>query len=470
MQVYPLADIDTKINGLIHQPKISISDSMRLIPNFIYQRIEHRHNLLKIINNIGWLFFDKILRMGVGVLVGVWIARYLGPEQFGLLSFATAFVGLFGAVATLGLQGIVVRNILQNSSGKEEILGSAACLQLFAGAVTYIMILIGIFILRPDDLISKMIVAIIGAMMLFKFSEIAIYWFEAQVMSKYIVWVQNISFLLFSVIKGALIFKNAPLSAFAWAILAEAMMVALLMLAALSWRGLKLIELKVTRKKSYELLKDSWPLMLSSMAIMIYMKIDQIMIGQMIGDQAVGIYTAATRISEVLYFLPTTLVASVFPSILNVKMKSETLYKKHMQRLYDLMVWISIAIALPMTFLATPLITLLFGSAYSEAGMVLAIHIWASIFVFLGVASNQWYLMMNRQTLIMQRTLIGAIVNVGLNLLLIPIYGVVGAAIATVISYAIAVFFYDAIQKETRGIFFMKLSSMNLVSALKRCL
>jgi len=187
------------------------------------------------------------------------------------------------------------------------------------------------------------------------------------------------------------------------------------------------------------------------------------MLGQMVGDEAVGIYSAAVRISEVWYFIPMMIVASVFPAILEAKKRSETQYYQRFQHLYDLMVWLSVAVALPMTFLSTPIVTLLFGESFSASGTVLAIHIWAAVFVFLGVASSKWFLAENRQMLNLQRTALGAVVNVVLNFLLIPDYGPVGAAVATVVSQATAAFFFDAVQPVTREMFFMKIKSMNLL-------
>jgi PST family polysaccharide transporter len=441
---------------------------MNLIPAFIRRRIAHRPNLVKIVDNIGWLFFDNILRMGVGLLVGVWVARYLGPEQFGLFNFATAFVGLFGAIAGLGLQGLVVRDIVRDQACKEETLGTTAALQLMGGLLTYGLILGAIFWLRPDDNLSKLLVAILGSSMLFKASEVTAYWFESEVLSKYIVWVQNSVFLVFSAIKVALILSHATLISFAWATMAEALAVALLMCLVFRRCGQRLRQLRVRLLRATTLLKDSWPLMLSGIAIVIYMKIDQIMLGQMVGDEAVGIYSAATRISEVWYFIPMAIVASVFPSILEVKKRSEEQYYARLQKLYDLMVVVSVAVALPMTFLSTPVVVLLFGDAYLAAGTVLALHIWAAVFVFLGVASGKWFLAENRQLLSLQRTVLGAVVNVGLNLWLIPVHGAIGAALATIFSYAIAAFFADLLQKETRRMFSMKVSAMNPLAIYKR--
>ncbi|MDO9241674.1 MAG: oligosaccharide flippase family protein, partial [Methylicorpusculum sp.] len=169
---------------------------MNIIPAFVRSRIAHRPNLLKIVDNIGWLFFDKILRMGVGLLVGVWVARYLGPEQFGMLNFATAFTSMFAAIAALGLPSIVVRDIVRDPDTKASTLGAAAMLQLIGGFIAYGLCMVAIFILRPEDALTKTLVAILGAVMLFKALDIAVYWFESQVQSKYTVWVQNGVFLV----------------------------------------------------------------------------------------------------------------------------------------------------------------------------------------------------------------------------------------------------------------------------------
>jgi PST family polysaccharide transporter len=441
---------------------------MNFISSFIHRRIGHRPNLVKIVHNIGWLFFDKILRMGLGFFVGVWIVRYLGPEQFGLLSFAAAFVGLFGAFVSLGLQSIAVRDIVRNLDCAPETLGITAILQLISGTAAYLIVLIAIAYLRPDDSIARTIVAILGSTMLLKASEISVYWFESQVLSKYTVWVQNVVFLVFAAVKVILILQQASLIAFVWTMLAEAVVVAIILLGVMSKYGLLLTKLRINIKRAKSLLKDSWPLLLSGIAVTLYMKIDQIMLGHMIGDEAVGVYSAALRISEVWYFIPMVIVASTFPAILESKKRSEKQYYARLQKLFDLMVVISIGLALPMTFLSTPIVTLLFGEAYRDAGIILSIHIWAAVFVFLGVASSQWIIAEGRQMLSLQRTVIGAFVNVALNLLLIPVCGAVGAALATVISYSVAAFFADVLYKETRKIFSMKVRALNPLAIYKR--
>lgn len=433
---------------------------MNLIPAFIRRRIAHRPNLIMIVENISWLFFDKILRMGIGLLVGVWIARYLGPEQFGLLSYATAFVGLFSPIAGLGLQGIVMRDIVREPGGKKETLGTTALLQATGGLLAYGLTLGTIYLVRPDDSIVKALVAILGSVTLVKASEVAVYWFESQLLSKYIVWVQNGCFLVFAAIKLVLIKINAQLTYFAWAILGETLVAALLMLVMLGLRGPRPRQLRISLARAKVLLSDSWPLFLSGIFIVIYMKIDQIMLGQLLGGEAVGIYSVAVRISEVWGFIPMMIVASVFPAIIAAKESSETHYYQRLQQLYDMFVWLSVGVALPMTFLSKPIVVLLFGDAFAESGPVLAIHIWTTVFIFLGVLSGKCLIIEELQLLALKRNLFGATANIGLNFVMIPYFHALGAAIASLASCAIAYYAMDAFDPRTRPAFKQKTQAM----------
>jgi O-antigen/teichoic acid export membrane protein len=433
--------------------------------NFIYTYFFRLYysNLSKIIDNIGWLFLDRILRIGVGFFFVTYIARYLGPEQFGLLSFAITFCGFFGVIAGLGLQNIVVRDILSYPRTRLVTLGSAAFLQLISSLVSYFFMLLIIFHIRPNETLAHVIVCILGLAIFLKASEIAIFWFESQVQSKYNVWVQNVLFIIFIAIKLILILQQAPLVIFAWAILAESALVGFILLIAMNKLGPSLLRLSVSKKCVKTLLKDSWPVAISSIAIMVYMKIDHVMLGQMIGDEAVGIYSVAVRISELWYFVPIIITSSVMPLILKSKKLNEKQYYKRLQKLYDLMAFISITISLFVTFLAEPIVDLLFGANYISAAKVLKTHIWASVFVFLGVASHIWYIAENRLKTALLLTICGAVVNVILNFLLIPKIGVFGSAISLVISQIVSCWFCEGIIKSTRRVFWMKLNAMNII-------
>jgi polysaccharide transporter, PST family len=200
--------------------------------------------------------------------------------------------------------------------------------------------------------------------------------------------------------------------------------------------------------------------MFSGIAVTIYMKIDQVMLGQMASDHDVGIYAAAVRISELWYFIPLAIVSSVFPSIIRARELDQQLYTRKMLRLFSLMSAIALTIAVPLTFLASPLVTFAFGEPYAAAGPVLSVHIWASLFVFLGLASSTWYIAEGLIRLSFYRTTLGATVNVLLNLVLIPRYQSMGAAIATVVAYGLAGVVANAFSSKTRALFVLQVKSL----------
>jgi O-antigen/teichoic acid export membrane protein len=267
-----------------------------------------------------------------------------------------------------------------------------------------------------------------------------------------------------------LVLNNAPLTAFAWAALAEALMVALLLLVMLSLRGPRLRKLRATLARAKTLLADSWPLIISSASILIYMKIDQIMLGEMLGDEAVGIYTAAARVSEVWYFIAVAVNASVRPSLIELRQHSTQLFHQRLQKIFNLMVQCSVAMAALIALTAPLLITSLFGNDYFAAVPVLQIHVWAGVFVFLNNAVWAWYIIENKQALANTRILLGLTLNVLLNLLLIPQYGATGAAVATLVSRAFVSYFGQLLSADTRHLFaMMSCSLFTLGMGPKKC-
>ena len=405
-----------------------------------------------IIQNIAWLFFDRILRMGVGLFVGVWVARYLGVQQFGIFNYATAFVALFNPLTTLGLDALVIRSIVREPELKDEILGTTFWLKL-GGAIVCLLLTVGsIFVLRQDDQLTVGLVAILATAGILQAFDGIDFWFQSQVQSKYTVVARNTAFIIIALVKVVLIKMHAPLVAFAWATLGEVALGTAGLIIAYRFKGYSIFW-RWSLSLAKTLLTESWPLILSGLTIMIYMRIDQIMLGQMVGDEAVGLYSAATRISEVWYFIPTAISSSVAPSIYAAKQVSEDLYYQRIKKLIRLLVMISLVVAVPMSFLSTKIITLLFGNGYAPAGSILGIHIWAAVFVFMGVASNSWFIAEGLTQLAFRITLMGAVVNVILNWLLIPAYVGVGAAVATVISQGIASFFGNATHPKAREFF-----------------
>jgi O-antigen/teichoic acid export membrane protein len=313
-----------------------------------------------------------------------------------------------------------------------------------------------------NDATTNTFIFIIAAGLVFQSFEVVEFYFQSQVLAKIVSICKVTQLALSSSIKVYLVLTGADLIWFVLVTAFDAMSLAVSYFIAYQLRKneafYKCFDLQIAKR----LLKDSWPLIFSAIVVMIYMRIDQIMIKEMLGEYEVGIYSAAVRLSEAFYFIPVLVTASLIPAILNAKKQSEQLYKIRLQRLYTFMVWFAIGIALPMTFLGDWLILLLFGQAYQEAGQVLVIHIWALMFVFLGVASGKWLLAENLPMIAFLRTFLGATINVILNFILIPRYGVQGAAIATLISQVFAAFLYDLFDRRARFIFKQKLLAFSM--------
>lgn len=451
----------TKENSLMKQTLFP------MLPPFIRRRIERSEMLQRIVGNVGWLFFDKVLRMGVGLLVTAWVARYLGPEQYGIWNYAIAFAALFGTFATLGLDGIVVREVVKNPSGSNEILGSAFVLKL-GGGVLALAISVGLIAFwKPNDSLTFYLVVITAGTFLCQSFDAIDLFFQSQVRSKYSVLAKDASFVVVSLVRIALILFGATVIAFAGAGLAEAVLGALFLVVTYRMRGESVLQWRVKVHAMRAMLRDSWPLILSGLVIMVYMRIDQIMIGEMVGKAAVGTYAAAVRISEIWYFIPVAVASSMYPAILELRNSNPDRYRLRLQQLYDMLTWLSFGGALVVSLSSGIIINLLYGTEYHEAAGILIIHIWTGVFVSLGVASGKYLLAENLTRIAFYRSLSGAVANVLANLALIPRYGAAGAAIATLLSQVLAGYLFDITSSSTRSMFFMKSRSILFINVFK---
>ncbi|MFM6976624.1 MAG: flippase [Sphingobacteriaceae bacterium] len=431
------------------------------IPGFDEQAFE------KYFKNTGWLLFGKILSLVVGFL----IARYLGPYAFGDLSFADAFAALFAAVGTLGLDSFIIREIIQQPHQRDEILGTSLGLRLGANIVlipltVLVYLLFHHFSGNQTSPSLAILVSLCASASLFKSFNIIDSYFQSQVASKFVVQVQNICLLLSAALKIALVYTHAPVINFAWALVFDSAILALGLLLIYKKQELHFRTWTFNWARAKSLLSQSWPLILTAVMISIYMKIDQVML-KSLGSRQVGIYSAAARISESWYFIPVAIVTSVFPAIIHARKTDIARYQKRLQNLYDLLVGISIPVAILISLSANTLISILYGDAYEGAGILLSIHIWSGIFVFLGSASSQYLLAEGFTMVSFSRTAFGALINVLLNLWLIPNYGAWGASVATLIAYAASTFFILFIP-HTRKQGLLMLKSLFLISIIQK--
>lgn len=423
----------------------------RYLPGFIRNRIEDRHEFLEVLDNSGWMMGDKIFRQLVGLLVGVWLARYLGPQLFGEYSYAIAIVMIVSPMASFALEGIAIRSMVQDPSCREKVLGTSFTIMLLGGLMAFSLAMTAIFWARPEDHLVQWLVGVMAAGTIVQAFIAIEFWFESQMQWKYTVYAKTSAFLLLSIVKIILILMQAPLIAFAWAALADTAIGSAGLIFVYHHRGYSVRGWRFNRATARSLLRDSWPLFLSTLLTMIYLRIDQVMIGNMIGSGELGNYSVAVRISEVWYFIPIVISSSVFPAVVKAEATSEELYYAHLQRLYNLMAFLAYMVAVPVAFFSGDIIRILFSSAYADAGPLLAILVWTGLFTSLGAARNVLIVSKNWTRVNLAAIGLGSLLNVLLNYLLIPRHGAMGAVMATFISYWFAVhgtcFIFIALRK-----------------------
>lgn len=410
---------------------------------------------MKYFKSTSWLFGEKILRMIVGLFVGIWVARYLGPEQFGLFSYAQSFVGLFTAIATLGLDGIVVRELIKDPSRRNELLGTAFWLKLMGSFVVLAVLAIAVNFTSNDHSTNILVFIIASATIFQSFNVIDMY-FQSQVMGKYIVYANVFSLLLSSLVKIVLILYDAPLIAFAWTVLFDSIVLGCGYVYFYIQQKEELFKWKLNNGTALMYLTMGTPLILSDIITLFIMKIDQVMIKELSNVYEVGIYAASVRLTEVWYIIAIVITNSLFPALLNAKEKSNELFVSRFQDLLILLFVISLSLSIMIKYFAIDIVDLLYGNDYIKTSSILIIQIWTSVFVFIGFAGTKWLLANNMQKQQFYRALFALVINVILNYPLIKLYGSLGAAYATLISWIIGVYLYHLFDVKSRELFIIQ--------------
>ncbi|MDA9231734.1 flippase [Porticoccaceae bacterium] len=385
-----------------------------------------------------WLIIEKLIYISVSLIVSVALARYLEPELFGRLHYLLALTSIVAPIMTLGLNSILSREVLHRPLDTTYILGSGIVLRFIAGLATAVIAtwLATYFLGSVEHTLFSILV--ISSM--FNAALVVDFWFQARNANMYGVIVRLVTLLIFSAARLWAIQLNAGLAVFIVLSALEFIGLALLYLLAYHRIGSGIDKLRVSFSESRRLLKEGRWLFLSGIAAVMYLKVDQIMLGSMQGDQAVGIYSAAIRISEVWYFIPAAIMTGFFPQLVTKKSRNQTGYAADLQRLNDVLITIAALVAVVITLIADWFLPLLFGKEYMDAVPILVVHIWAGLFVFMRSLLSKWLIVENYLKLSLLSQVLGATVNVVLNILLIPLYGPLGAAYATLVSYAVAAY------------------------------
>lgn len=405
--------------------------------------------------NIGWLSGDRIVRMGGALLVGTLVARYLGPTDFGLFNLATAIFMLFNTSSSLGLDYLVVRDIVLLPDTNHQLLGTAFWLKVAASIVTTLLAVLFTAATHPGSQLILM-VTILSVAGISQAYDVIDFYFWGRTLSRRTVIPKLASFLIINLIRIVAVYRHATVLTFIEIAAAEILLGELALL--LSYRtfphGLPSWRFHLPRGRS--LLRESWPLVVASLLVMVYMRTDQILIAYFMGERAVGYYSAAVRLSEMWFAIPVLVCNSVMPRLLRTRTADPAAYYRRLQVVYNGLVLLSVTLALLTLPTSGLVIRLMFGAAYQPAAHILNIHVWTAVFAFMGVLGGQQMVHEGLAIMEMRRALAGAVINVLLNLVLIPRYGIAGSACATLIAQATSAYLSDALSKRTWHIFRMK--------------
>ncbi|MDP5291628.1 flippase [Oceanimonas sp. CHS3-5] len=415
----------------------------------------------KYLQNTLWIMGGKITSLGVGFVVTVIVARYLGPEDFGIFSYALSISALFSAVGHMGLSGLIVREIIKKPDERGVTLGTTLGLKFIGMVLSYTLLLVYAIIYEEVSSSEFTVLVIAGAILLFRPFDIIDFWFQAFLKAKYVTYALLWALAVSSVLKLFFVFSSLSVVYFVSANLIQAIAMAIAFLFIYMTKS----ELEITKwsfswSKAKELFSQGWVIYLGSIFAVIYLKVDQVMLRWLEGSEAVGIYAAAAQLSEAWYFVPTAIVSSFFPKLIKLREENSEQFNKRLQQLFDLLFILALGVAVIMSLLSEWVVGFLFGVYYVDSASVLVIHIWAAIFIFMRAAFSKWILIENVLVFSLITQGAGALVNVVLNYLLIPSFGVQGAAYATLISYSFSSFFSLFIYTKTRPIFIMMLKSI----------
>lgn len=410
---------------------------------------------IRYFKNTGWMMAEQFLRIVAGLLVGIWVARYLGPEQFGLFSYVLAFTAIFGGIAKLGLDGILLRELINSPKKRDIYLGTAFWLKV-AGAFLVMVLMAAILPLTSNDITTNTFIFIIATGFIFQSFEVVEFYFQSQVLAKIVSICKVIQLALSSVIKIYLVLSQAELIYFVLVTAFDALSLAVSYFVAFRMRQNVAFYKSFNFSIGKKLLKDSWPMIFTGVVLMVQARIDQVMLKEIQGSTEVGYYSVAMRLIEVAAFLPIALKSSLFPAIQSAKKHSEDLYKDRLLNFYRLNFVIFLVLAIPIFLFAEDIVILLFGDTYQPAGVLLALLSIRLLFTNMGVARGAYLLTENLMKYSLITMVVGTIVNVTINALLIPEYGARGAIVATIISFLLTIFLLDAFYYRSRGNFILQ--------------
>lgn len=384
----------------------------------------------QVAKNAGWLIGGKLGQMLINLLVGLLTARYLGPSNYGLISYATAYVAFFTTLSDLGINGVLVKEMIDHPGEEGEILGSSILMRVFSSILSAISIVAIVSVVDRDEPTTILIVALCAFGIVFRLFEVFNYWFQAQLRSKVTALVSLVAYAITAIYKVILLVIGADVVWFALATSVDYICIAVFLYGC--YRKCGGAKLKVVWSTCKRILSKSCYFILPGLMVAVYGQTDKLMLKQMISDEEIGFYATATAICGMWCFVLSAIIDSLYPSIMQShSMGDEAGFERKNKLLYAIVFYVSMAVSIGFVLLAKPVIWILYGEAYLPAVNPLRIITWYTAFSYLGVARNAWIVAKERQKYLIWIYLSAAVANVLLNLALIPLWGASGAALAS---------------------------------------
>lgn len=400
--------------------------------------------------NTSWLFAEQILRIIAGLLVGIYVARYLGPEKFGLFNYVIAFVAIFSAIAKLGLDGIIVRDLVNAPEKRDIYLGTGFWIKIL-GAVAAILVILVAVSITGNDYTTKLYIVLIATGLVFQSSEVVDYYFQSRVLAKYVSISKISQLLLSSLLKIYFVAINADLFWFVLVSVIDQASLAAALAYAYSKQKIGAFSFKFDRNAAREMLQSAKPLIISGILVSAYSSMDRVIIKEMLGVREVGIYAAAAGLVTAFNIVPRLIANSLFPAILNAKKQSEQLYNRRLSLLYKNILAFGLMVSLLVTVFAGSITSFLYGPDFSNAAAVLQIYIWNFLLICFSSIFGKWLLSENLQHLTPRFTLMAIVVNIAGCIVLIPFWSIKGAAIAALGSQLIPLIWFGISNKDIQS-------------------
>ncbi|NLW01186.1 MAG: flippase, partial [Clostridiales bacterium] len=411
----------------------------------IIQRLLRSKN----IKNSLWIIGEQIFQMLISLIVGILTARYLGPSNYGTLNYTASFVTFFTAIVTLGMEGVVIKKLIERPDEEGRYLGGCIALRFICSVLTIVILPVLIYVLNPSEPIKVVLVLLQSLQLAFKSVQILDSWFQRHLKSRFVSVGKMIACLIVSAYKVFLLMTSKDIIWFAFSNSLTDLVISILLYVFYSRESKQ--KLLPDISKGREVLAESYHFVISGLMVSIYSQMDKIMIGQMLSDTDVGLYTTAVTICGMWIFIPLAIINSYRPLILEHKKNGqEKLYLLRLKQLYSVIIWLCLGISFLIFIFSGFIIRILYGEAYIGSIGVLRTAIWFETFSVIGTARGIWILAENMNKYVKYYLMIGAGVNLILNLVMIPVMGITGAAIATLITQITTSIIAPLFFRETR--------------------